>query len=44
MTQLEIDACMSLLRIADSLEKLVKIIEEERNGDDSGEESKEESS
>ena len=44
MTQLEVDACNSLLRIADSLEKLIKIIEEERNGYDSREESEEESS
>ncbi len=44
MKQIEVDACVALLRIADSLEKLVNIIEEERNGDDSREESKEESS
>jgi hypothetical protein len=44
MKQIEVDACVALLRIADSLEQLVKIIEEERDGNDSGEKSKEESS
>lgn len=44
MTQIEIDACNALLRIASSLEKLVAMIEEERDGDDTGEESQKESS
>ena len=44
MTQIEIDACNALLRIASSLEKLVTMIEEERNGYDTRGESKEESS
>ena len=40
MTQIEIDACNALLRIASSLEKLVAMIAEERDGDDTGEKSK----
>lgn len=43
MTQIEIDACNALLRIASSLEKLVTMIEEERNGYDTGRESQESS-
>lgn len=41
MTQIEIDACNALLRIASSLEKLVTMIEEERDGTDTGGESQE---
>ena len=44
MTQIELDACNALLRIASSLEKIVVMIEEERDGHDTGEESQEESS
>ena len=43
MTQLEVDACNALVRIANSLEKLVNLIEEERDGYDSREKSQEES-
>lgn len=43
MTQIEIDACNALLRIASSLEKLVTMIEEERDGNDTGRESQESS-
>ena len=43
MTQVEIDACNALLRIASSLEKLVTMIEEERDGNDTGRESQESS-
>jgi hypothetical protein len=43
MTQIEIDACNALLRIANSLEKLVTMIEEERDGHDTGGESQESS-
>jgi hypothetical protein len=43
MTQIEIDACNALLRIASSLEKIVTMIEEERDGYDTGRESQESS-
>ena len=43
MTQIELDACNALLRIASSLEKIVVMIEEERDGHDTGGESQESS-
>ncbi len=43
MTQIEVDACNALLRIANSLEKIVTMIEEERDGHDTGGESQESS-
>ncbi len=43
MTQIELDACNALLRIASSLEKLVAMVEEERNGNDPRKESQEKS-
>jgi len=43
MTQIEIDACNALLRIASSLEKIVTMIEEERDGNNTGREGQESS-
>ena len=41
MTQIELDACNALVRIANALEKIVTMIEEERDGHDTGRESQE---
>ena len=43
MTQIEVDAMQAIVRIAHSLEKIVAMIEEERDGNDAREESQEES-
>ena len=39
MTKREVEACEAVVRIADALEKLLRMIEEERNGNDPREES-----
>jgi 5'-deoxynucleotidase YfbR-like HD superfamily hydrolase len=39
MTKRETEAYEAVVRIADALEKLLEMIEEERNGDDTGSES-----
>ena len=44
MTRIELEALEAVVRIAHSLEKIVNMLEEERNGDDTREESEEASS